>query len=38
MRAEVSALNRTVAQLAFGLVGAILIGFLATIAALVTLV
>ncbi len=38
MRAEVGALNRTVAQLAFGLVGAILIGFLATIAALVTLV
>jgi predicted phage gp36 major capsid-like protein len=38
IRVEIGALNRTVAQLAFGLVGAILIGFLGTIAAIVTLI
>ncbi len=36
IRAEIGALNRTVAQLAYGLIGALLVGFLGTIVAIVT--
>jgi hypothetical protein len=38
VRAEIGALNRSVQQLAFGLIGAVLLGFFGTIAAIVTLV
>ena len=36
IRAEIGALNRTVHQLTFSIVGAVLVGFLGTIVAIVT--
>ena len=38
LRGEINAFNRTVIQFAWGVVGAIFLGFMGTIAALVTLV
>jgi len=38
VREEISALNRTIIQFAFALVAAVFLGFMGTIAALVTLV
>lgn len=38
MRGEIGALNRTVIQFAFAVVGTIFLGFMGTIAALITLV
>lgn len=37
IRTELGALNRSIQQLAFGLIGAVLLGFLGTIAAILTL-
>lgn len=38
IRGEIGALNRTVIQLAFAMVGTVFLGFMGTIAALITLV